>query len=113
MKVLVSGSREFNNEKLLYTELQKLSPELIIQGGARGADALAEMFAVQFGIPCIEMRANWTFFHKAAGPIRNGWMLKYCNPDILLAFPLEGSVGTVNMISQAEKAGLEVRICKE
>jgi predicted Rossmann-fold nucleotide-binding protein len=113
MKILVCGGRDFNDKERLDGYLQSVIDEqnekvAIIQGGARGADALAKAFAVRHGIPCIEILPNWVFYGKRAGHLRNYYMLEYCEPNFIIAFP--GGAGTANMIKQAsEDFGLEVR----
>ena len=77
----------------------------IIQGGARGADSLAGLWAKSTGSPCAVVSANWDHYNKAAGAIRNRWMLEL-QPDLVVAF--EGGYGTANMIKQAKQKGIEV-----
>ena len=107
MRVLVCGGRNYDDEDRVFQVLGELGPSLVIQGGALGADRLALKFAEMEGIPCIEMRAMWGALGNGAGPIRNGWMLKYGQPDLVLAFP--GGRGTANMMRQAREAGVQVR----
>lgn len=106
MKLLVCGGREFKDTKLAYEEIKKLDPSAIIQGKARGADSIAGLFALEHGLPNIEVGANWKYYGKGAGPIRNQWMLDWCKPDLVLALP--GSTGTRNMITRSKMAGVEV-----
>ncbi len=119
MRVLVCGGRDCDDMNAVWDKLQELAPELVIQGGAghwevvgerrlpRGADLIAKDWCDVMGCPCITMDAAWKGLRKAAGPIRNGWMLKYGKPDLVLAFP--GGKGTADMIKQARKAGVEVK----
>ena len=111
MKVLVCGGRDFKGKDLVYGTLNGLCDEcdvdLIIQGGAAGADWWAKKWAQETGTPEIEMKPNWDYFGKVAGPLRNEWMLRFCNPDLVLAFP--GGAGTADMVKQAHEAGIEVR----
>lgn len=72
-----------------------------------GADFLAQRWALVRGLASMEFIASWTKFGKAAGPIRNEWMLKYGQPDLVVAFP--GGRGTENMVKLADEAGVEVR----
>jgi hypothetical protein len=63
MRVLVCGGREFANRQLLNEELNRLRRErgvaLVIAGGARGADAMAEWWAKGEGLPCEVYEADW------------------------------------------------------
>lgn len=106
MILLVCGGRKFFNQSFIDQKLNEFNPECIIQGGAPGADAAARFWAKRQGKPCITIDANWDYYGKPAGPIRNGWMLKYIKIDKVLAFP--GGDGTDNMIKQAKAAGIPV-----
>lgn len=110
MKVLVCGGRDFTNTRKLYQALDSLKPDAIIQGGAAGADSIADLYAIERGLPAIEVKANWGYYDKAAGPIRNKWMLDFCSPDLVLAFPTERSRGTWDMVRQAKKAKVGVKV---
>lgn len=50
----------------------------------------------------------WERFGKGAGPIRNIWMIKYCNPTYGLVFP--GGRGTKNMRDKLADSGIEVQV---
>lgn len=109
MLILVCGSRDYNDyekvNNILRFYLNDIDELFILQGGAKGADALAKIWANSNGVPCVEVSANWGYYDKAAGPIRNKWMLML-EPDLVIAFP--GGPGTANMITQAKRAGVEV-----
>ncbi len=64
MRVLVCGGREFANRQMLDETLNRVHLErgitLIISGGARGADAMAEGWAKAEGVPCDVYQADWT-----------------------------------------------------
>lgn len=83
----------------------------IIHGVARGADLMARRWAQDRGICCIEVPANWIKYEKKGGGIRNQWMLDFCSPDLVIAFP--GKAGTGDMIRRAKKAGVAVYEVKE
>jgi hypothetical protein len=108
MKLLVCGSRDIIDTPRIYAEIERLKPKAIVQGAARGVDSIAGLYAIEHGLANIEVAANWDFYRKAAGPIRNRWMLNFCQPDLVLAFPSEDSIGTRNMMEIAAKAGVEV-----
>lgn len=80
--------------------------DVVIHGGAKGADTAAGIWAEANYIPLEVYRANWDLFGKAAGHIRNARMLKTGMPDVIVAFP--GGSGTANMIKQASKAKIPV-----
>ena len=107
-RVLVCGGRDFHNRTLLYRVLnashKAKSIELIIQGGAAGADKLAKLWALDNNIPVLEFKADWAKYGKAAGAIRNQQMLDEGKPDIGIAFP--GGKGTTDMHKRLRKAGV-------
>ena len=110
MKVLVCGGRNYRDYLRLDDELGALhlaeEIDLIIQGGAKGADFLATVFAEQESIEWVECPAQWDTHGRAAGHIRNQKMLDDYHPDLVVAFP--GGPGTANMIAKAKKAGVRV-----
>jgi hypothetical protein len=79
---------------------------MIISGGARGADALAEQYGYVKGIHVAVVRANWEYYGRSAGPIRNVMMLKL-KPDLVIAFP--GGSGTANMVYLAKRNETPIR----
>ena len=110
MRVLVCGSRHFNNRALLSSTLNGISISVLIHGAARGADTMAERYAEDRGIPVEAFPADWVTFGKGAGPIRNRQMLVEGKPDLVVAFLAPNSRGTQNMIDQATKAGVPVKV---
>lgn len=94
----VVGSRDMNNYYIVYTYLKQYLPKdaIIITGGARGVDLLAEVYAEMNGHHCEVYEAQWDRFGNSAGMIRNAEMVK--NSDHLIAFWDGTSPGTKNMI---------------
>lgn len=107
MKVLVTGGRDYADQRRVFSVLDDINPDFVIQGGARGADMHARAWAKDKGKPCATFDAQWERLGKMAGGLRNAWMLEFGQPDLVLAFP--GGRGTENMKSQARDAGVEVR----
>lgn len=109
MRILVCGGRDYSDVETVYRVLDRVHRErgitLIIEGGQRGADALARQWAIDRGIPHETEHAEWKKYGKAAGPIRNGLMLSKHQPQGVIAFP--GNVGTADMCKQAESVGLK------
>lgn len=111
MKVLVCGSRDWSDFPAIRTRLTELPDDAeIIEGGQRGADLMAKAAAQAIGLDYVEYGANWTRYSNGAGPIRNRKMLDRESPDLIIAFPLPQSKGTLNMITEAKKRGIEVEI---
>lgn len=111
MKVLVWGSRHFNDVELLRKTLDSL-PGVgeIIEGEARGADSLAREWGLARNVVVKAFPANWTLYGKRAGPIRNSQMLKEGQPDLVVAFLGPGSHGTADMIAKAKAAGVKTLV---
>lgn len=107
MIILVCGGRTYNNEAMVYDIMSvHVTPnDIVVQGGAEGADALASDWCWQQGVACATVWAHWNRYKKQAGHIRNGWMLRL-KPDKVIAFP--GGRGTADMVRQAKEAGIEV-----
>lgn len=125
LRIIIAGSREFNDYKLLKTSikdilkntsLEDIGKIKIISGTARGADQLGERFAKQFKLEVVKFPANWDKYGKRGGYIRNEEMAKYAIQDgdygMLVAFWDGESRGTKHMIDLAKKHGLEVHVIK-
>jgi len=114
MKVIVAGSRDFNDYNLLKKKLdyyfQNKKPTEIVSGTARGADKLGEKYASQNNINIKKFPANWDKHGNKAGYLRNKEMAEYA--DALVAFWDGNSKGTKHMIDLAEKNKLKVKIVK-
>ena len=116
-RVIIAGSRGFCDYCRLAVVCDKLLQEIaksrqitVISGGANGADSLGEHYAQERGYALILFPAKWEQYGKAAGPIRNRQMAD--NSDALIAFWDGHSLGTRNMIVEATRKGIEVRIIK-
>lgn len=116
MKILVCGATYFTDyekfhDSLIGIFLEKninLSDITIISGMAKGADTLAVQFAKQYSLPCLEFPADWARYSKGAGPIRNQKMLDEGQPDLIIAFPMQSSRGTRDMIARGLMEDIEV-----
>ena len=106
MRVLVCGGRSYRNRELVNVVLDHSGATAIIEGGAKGADALAADWAIANGVPVHTFVADWHGHGPAAGPLRNQRMLDEGKPDKVVAFP--GGRGTADMVRRAHKAGVEV-----
>jgi hypothetical protein len=104
MRLLVCGGRDFENKEGLRAVLKGKDITCLISGGAKGADYLAEQYAIDEGIETDIYPANWKKHRRSAGPIRNRQMIEEGKPDEAIAFP--GGRGTEDMIRQLKKAGI-------
>lgn len=144
LAIIVTGDRYWGNKpvetaeqdvKLLRATLDKLQPDILIQGGAPGADSLSGQWAedneyllmprdAALAIPPtpgrhkyhIEVPAQWNLYGRAAGPIRNEDMRKLLEEFALKGYTVEvhgfhhdlnKSRGTKHMLSNAEKHGIK------
>jgi hypothetical protein len=114
MRVLICGDRHWTNVERIRQVVKDLAPKLIIEGGAKGADRIAQQVGKELGIKVKEVNANWAAYGRAAGPIRNKKMLKL-KPDLVIAFhnDIEKSKGTKNMLAQATAANIETTLYSE
>lgn len=110
-RLLVCGGRDYQDRARVALELANERPDIVITGGATGADALAADISRKSGIPTLIMPAPWERYGRSAGSVRNNWMLKFANPTHVLAFP--GGSGTADMVKRAREAGLPVREVSE
>ena len=109
--VLVCGGRNFEDKEFVFDKLDMLDGKLdgidvVINGGAKGADTLAARWARRQGIDVYTFEAEWETYGRSAGAIRNKQMLTEGKPDLVIAFP--GGKGTRNMIKQAKRKGITV-----
>lgn len=115
MKILIAGSRNFTNYALLKSEMEKIlelykitpdNPPEIIEGGAKGADALASIWAKEKGFPVKEFPADWDTDGKSAGYKRNERMHKYIaeSPERVCVLFWDGvSKGTAHNLLLVDK----------
>jgi hypothetical protein len=74
IRVLVCGGRDYEDRVALYAALDRLHAThrftMLIVGGARGVDTLAEQWARDRGIRTMIFMADWRRHGPPAGPIR-------------------------------------------
>lgn len=115
MKIIIAGSRDFNNYELLRDRLNYLLKDVsnkdeitIVSGGARGADQLGERYAKEKGYKIIRKPANWNKYGKSAGYKRNEEMAKIA--DVCVCFWDGESRGTKHMIDLSKKYKLKLNV---
>jgi hypothetical protein len=108
-RVLVCGSRHWTDKSRIRRALAQFDPgDVLIHGGAQGADTIAGEAARDLGLTVEVFPADWKTHGNAAGPIRNQRMLDEGKPHCVVAFPLPGSIGTWDMIRRANKTDIPV-----
>lgn len=112
-KILVCGSRDFEDVELLQYELGYIIGSqvvMIIHGDAQGADRMAGEYARYMGHAEVRVPSNWEYYGWPAGAVRNTWMLEL-KPDFVIAFKTKPvSKGTDDMIAKAQRAGIEIKV---
>ena len=102
MRVLICGDRNWADKELIKAVIKALKPkpQIVICGGARGADTLAKEAALELGLKVQEFTADWEKYGKAAGCIRNQQMLREGRPTLVIAFHdnIKASKGTAHML---------------
>lgn len=109
-KVIVAGSRTFQNYQLLRAELDAIKDQVgeVFCGEAKGADTLGRNWAYENGIKIRSFPADWQTYGKIAGMRRNAEMAQYA--DMLVAFWDGKSTGTQDMIARMEQLEKEVKV---
>lgn len=114
-RVAVTGGRRYKNRDLVWSTLDAFNGahgiDLLIAGGARGADKHAQDWAIDRKISHMVLYADWSTFNKAAGAIRNRRMIDEGRPDIVIAFP--GGKGTKGMRQLARRNDILVLAIKD
>ena len=116
VKVVVAGSRDFNDytmlEKILNAELAPIimrgALPVIVSGGARGADRLAELYARKHGLKFNEHEAKWHQHGVQAGYIRNEAMVKIADRAVI--FWDEKSRGSAHTIRLCVEKGIPMMV---
>lgn len=116
-RVIVTGSRHLLDRRLVWAVLDELWQQhralVVVHGGCTsGADQLAAEWCrenAHLGVIQKSYAADWDRHGKAAGPIRNGHMIRH-GADLVVAFIQPGAAnnGTRNCIAQAERARIPV-----
>lgn len=106
MKVIICGTRAFNDYKILQQTMTRFveifgAPTEIITGGCKGADELGGKWAANRNITEHQFLPNWNFWGKSAGPKRNSDMVNHA--DAVVAFWDGQSKGTEDTIKKARK----------
>jgi len=113
IRLLVCGGRTYFDGEHVYRTLDRVKAkheiEVLIQGGARGADELAKCWALAKGVPWVGFPIDHALDGPwpGAGPARNRHMLHEGKPTAVVAFPSTGT-GTDHMCRIAGEAGVKV-----
>ena len=112
MKVIIAGSRNFEDYSLLKSTLDCMAEIYddieIISGGARGADRLGEQWARENSRKIHMFIPDWDGLGKSAGYRRNEDMAKF--GDAAVIFYNGKSLGSKHMIDIARRYKLKLKI---
>lgn len=103
-KVIIAGSRTYNDSDFLFKKMDFLLKDkikngykiVIISGTAKGADSLGEKYAYCRGFQILRFFPDWDFYGKAAGMIRNKEMAEEANACVIF-FDKDISKGSEGM----------------
>ena len=116
VSLAIVGSRNLFDNDFLKDQIKKalkkwkldLSDiECIVSGNATGVDSMAEDFAIENEILFKKFEAQWDYYGKAAGPIRNRAIME-CVTHVLALPSSIYSPGTKSAIKMARKYKREV-----
>lgn len=104
--LLIAGSCRFTDYRTFSEGMEIVisrwgAPSLVISGAAKGVDSLAVKWAMSAKIPVNEFPAEWSKYGKAAGPKRNGQMVRMA--DKVVAFVDDRSVRTWDTINKTKQ----------
>ena len=118
LRIVVTGSRDWSSPQRVHLALS-----LTLDGGEfllgvgdcpTGGDKFAREWGTANLIwPVTTFHAPWPLRKRAAGPIRNHFMIDMFRPRLVLAFLRPESRGTVDCADYAESLGIEVRRFRE
>ena len=71
-RVAIIGSREWSDYEMIRDYVYSLDDDdIVVSGGAKGADSFAEFYARERGLAVLIFRADWDQHGRRAGLIRN------------------------------------------
>ena len=118
MKLLITGSRNYNDYTALNEAIDELTirlqlademdcaPTEILHGGAKGADELANQYAEKHGIKCIIIRPDYQRHNPKLAPLlRNTELVKLADCTLALYGPgRDGKGGTADTAQKTKAA---------
>jgi len=114
MKVIIAGSRQFNDKSLLFAKCDSILANstniTVVSGHAAGADALGEVYAQAHGYPVEVYPADWNADGKSAGFKRNVRMAMAA--DAAICFWDGESPGTQHLFQTMRRLKKPVRIIR-
>ena len=92
MKLIIAGGRNVTEvsdygakEVQAFIDFYKLTDVTeVVSGTAKGADQLGELWAEVAGVPVKQFPANWEYYGRGAGHIRNKQMADYADALMII-----------------------------
>lgn len=101
-RMMITGSRKITDEDYIFECLNSIYKRrkfnLLIHGGARGVDTIAEKWAKKKGIPILKFTPDWSLYGISAAIRRNTVMADQC--DFGVAIWDSSSKGTVDAMQK-------------
>jgi len=114
MKLAIIGGRTFVDYALMCKSIDTFCKDqkvtLVISGGAKGADTLAEKWALEHNIDTLILKPDWTI-GKRAGLERNTDIVNEATH--LIAFVMPESKGTWDSIKKAREKGIPTKVIEK
>lgn len=114
-RIVIAGSRSFTDYEqakkyidFCISNMCKENEIIIVSGGAKGADLLAERYAMENGFKNERYLPDWETYGRSAGIRRNKAMVEVC--DYVICFWNGKSKGTQSTINFAMKYKKPIRI---
>ncbi len=106
ISLAIVGSRDMIDDALFAKGIEAAIvqwglPDMVVSGGARGADTLGAQWAIINHVTLRVFEPDWKRYGKAAGIIRNKDIIG--SATHVLAFPSKSGKGTQNSINLAQK----------
>ena len=112
MRLGIVGARDFFDYDFVKSHVESFIGDdtIIVSGGAKGVDTIAEEIAKEYGIydQMIIHPAKWKKYGKSAGKRRNSYIVR--DSDYIVAFKPSRPSGTADTIAKAEATGVPVKV---
>lgn len=111
MRTIIAGSRDAEITRafeIVLNEFEDWKITEVVSGNSGNVDKAGEQWALKHNIPVSQFNAAWQTYGSSAGPRRNRRMAIYA--EALIAFWDGKSRGTKNMIDEAKKLNLKVKV---
>ena len=110
MRVAIVGSRSISDYALLEEAVREsgFDVRVVVSGGARGVDSLAERYAKRHGCKMVVYVPEWEKHGRGAGMLRNAHIVN--DAEALIALWDGKSRGTRNSIARALARGIPTYI---